>query len=92
MFAKNEAYLLLENEIFEGGSLYYICNSKSIKIYPNQHADLHRIFFTEDSLKIKKDLQAIFFEEFLDKKNYFVILHKLTKFHYQAAFASQFIQ
>ena len=28
-------------------------NSKSIKICPNQHADLHRIFFTGDPL-IKK--------------------------------------
>ena len=92
MFAKNEAYLLLENEIFEGSSLYYICNSISIKIYPNQDPDLHRIFCAEDSLKIKKGLQALFFQEFLDKKNYFVILHKLTKFHYQAAFASQVIQ
>ena len=36
--------------------------------------------------------QATFFVEFFDKKDYFVILHKLAKFHYQTAFTSQFIQ
>ena len=83
-------------EIFEASYLYYISNSKSIKICPNQHADLHRIFFTEDFLKIKKgpgtSFQATFFVEFFNKKNYFVILHKLAKFHYQTAFPSQVIQ
>ena len=57
VFAKNEAKLLLENEIFEASWLCWICNSKAIKICPNQHADLLRIFFTENSLKIKKDLE-----------------------------------
>ena len=36
-----------------------MCNSKAIKICPNQHADLHRILFTEDSLKIKKGLELV---------------------------------
>ena len=31
--------------------------SKVIKISPNQHADLLRFLFTEDSLKIKKGLE-----------------------------------
>ena len=33
-----------------------MCNSKAIKISPNQHAGLLRFFFTEDSLNIKKGL------------------------------------
>ena len=37
-------------------------------------------------------LQATFFIEFFDKKFYFVILHKLAKFHYQTVFTSQIIQ
>ena len=51
MFAKNEAQLILENEIFEASYLHSICNSKAIKICPNWHADLHRILFTGDFLK-----------------------------------------
>ena len=39
--------------------LYYICNSKTIKICPNQHADLLRFLFTEDSLKIKYGLELV---------------------------------
>ena len=31
-----------------------MCNSKAIKIDPNQHAGLLRFLFTEDSLKIQK--------------------------------------
>ena len=63
---------------------------------PNQHADLHRIYFTENSLKIKKgsgtSFQATFFIEFLDENFYFVILYKLAKFYYQTVFTSQVIQ
>ena len=33
--------------------------SKAIKIGPNQHADLLRFLFTEDSLKIKKGLELV---------------------------------
>ena len=36
-----------------------MCNSKAIKICPNQHADLLGILFTEDSLKIKKGLKVV---------------------------------
>ena len=36
-----------------------MCNSKDFEICPNQHADLLRIVFTEDSLKIKKDLGLV---------------------------------
>ena len=36
-----------------------------IKICSNQHADLLKFLFIEDSLKIKK---AVFFIEFFDKK------------------------
>ena len=38
---------------------YIRCNSKTIKICPNQHADLFRFLFKEDSLKIKKDLELV---------------------------------
>ena len=37
-----------------------MCNSKAIEINPNQHADLLRFLFTEDSLKIKKGLELVF--------------------------------
>ena len=30
-----------------------------MKICPNQHTDLLRLLFTEDSLKIKKDLELV---------------------------------
>ena len=60
-----------------------------MKTCPNQHGDL-RILFTEDSLKIKKgagtSFQTTVSMEFFDKKFYFVILHKLTKFHYQTVY------
>ena len=73
------------NEIFEVNYLYQICNSKAIEICSNQHADLLRSLFTEDSLKIKKGLELVsrphFSYNFYDKKLYFVILHKLAKFH-----------
>ena len=63
---------------------------------PSQHADFHRILFTEDSLKIKKgfgtSFQPTFLIDFFDKKIHFVILHKLAKFHYQIVFTSQVIQ
>ena len=72
-----------------------MCNSKAITICPNQHADLLRILFTEDSLKIKKGLELVstpnFSCDFLIRK-YFAILHKLAKFHYQTVFTSQVIQ
>ena len=49
-----------------------MCNSISIKICPNQHADLHRIFFRDDPLKIKKGLEPVsgpqFLQDFFDKK------------------------
>ena len=83
------------NGIFEASYLCWICNSKSIKFCPNQHVDLHRIFFTDDFLKIKKGLELASRRHFLLNfliKNYFVTLHKLAKFHYQTAFTSQVIQ
>ena len=46
-------------EIFEVSYLYWIYNSKAFKICPNQHADLLRIVFTKDSLKIKKGLGLV---------------------------------
>ena len=67
-----------------------MCNSKTIKICPNHHADLLRFLFKEDSLKIKKVLKLISSPHFtnkkkkkkkkkkIDKKFSFVILHKLT--------------
>ena len=50
---------LLEYEIFEAIYLYYICNSKAIKVSPNQHAGFLRLLFTEDSLNIKKGLGLV---------------------------------
>ena len=47
-------------------------NSKAIEICPNQHADLFRILFTENSWKIKKGLELAsrlhFSNNFLIKK------------------------
>ena len=42
-----------------------MCNNKAIKIYSNRNAGLLRIFFTEDSLKIKKGLELVFRSHFL---------------------------
>ena len=85
----------MTKEIFEASYLYLIYNTKSIKNYPNQQADLHRIFLTEVSLKIKKGLELVSRPHFSNNfliKNYFVILHKLARFLYQTAFISQVIQ
>ena len=54
-------------------------------------------FFTEDSLKFKNGLELVSRSHFslnvLIHKNFsFVILHKLTKLHYQIVFTSQVIQ
>ena len=72
-----------------------MCNSKVMEFCPNQHADLLTILFTEDSWKIRKGLELVsrphFAYTFLIKKNYFLILHKLAKFHYQTVFTSQVI-
>ena len=95
VFAKNYAQPLLENDIFEATCLYDICNSKNIKICQNHHAHLLRFLFTGDSFKLKElgtSFQAIFFIKFFDQNLSFVILHKLTKFHYQTVFTFQVIQ
>ena len=72
VFPKNSAQPQLENEIFEAIYLYYIFNSKAIKISPNQHAGLIRFLLTDDSLKIKKVLELVsrpnFSNNFLIKK------------------------
>ena len=69
-----------------------MCNSKTIKIYPNQHADPLRFLFTEDSLKFKKDLELVsrsqFRYNFLINFFVFAILHKPAKFCYQTVFTS----
>ena len=68
----------------------YINKSKTIEICPNQHADLLRFLFAECSLKIKKGFgrssQVTYLIEFFDIKCFFVILHKVAKFHYQTVF------
>ena len=73
-----------------------MCNSKTIEICPNQHANPLRFNFTDGSWKIKNgpptSFQATFFTEFFDKKLYFVMLNKVAKFHYQTLFTSQIIQ
>ena len=48
--------------------------------------------FLENQKEPGTSLQAIFLIEFFDKKIYFVILHKLAKFHYQPVFTSQVIK
>ena len=72
----------------------YVYNSKT-KVCPNQHAELIRLLFIEDSKNLKgpgTSFQVTFCIELYDKKFTFVILHKLVKFHYQTVFTSQFIQ
>ena len=73
MFTKDEAQPLLENKIYEASYYqnYQNLKGKTIKIYPTQHAGLLKFFFTEDSLKIKKDLGLVprpnYFYQFLVK-------------------------
>ena len=71
-----------------------MCIGKTIKICLNQCTDIIRFLFTEDYLKIKKDLELVSKPHFsfFDKKFSFVILHKLAQLHYQAVFTSQVIQ
>ena len=47
------------NDIFGGSYLHVICNSKAIKICPNQHAELLKFLFTDNSLKIEKELELV---------------------------------
>ena len=70
VFAKNSAQPPLENEIFK--VIYVItcnmlCNNKAIKISLNQHVDLFRFLFTEDSLKIEKGLELVSKQHFSQK-------------------------
>ena len=76
-------------------NLLIICNTKTMKICQNQHAHLLRLFFKEDSMKIKKGLELVsrlHFSYFFDKHSSFVILYKLIKFRYQTVFTFQVIQ
>ena len=54
------------------------------------------IFFTENSLKIKKGLELVskpyFSHKYFVKNFSLVMLHKLVKFHHQTVFTSQIIQ
>ena len=45
VFAKNQAQFLSEIGIFDVSYLSQICNSKAIKICPNQHASLLKFLF-----------------------------------------------
>ena len=56
LVCKELSTTLLENGIFEAIYYYQICNSKTIKISPNQHAGLLKFFFTEDPLKVQKSV------------------------------------
>ena len=63
--------------------------SKTIKIWPNRHTGLLRLFFTEGSLKIKKGLDLFpghFFQKNFGKNFSFVMLHKLAKFHHETVY------
>ena len=51
--------MLLENEILKTCYLYDICYSQDIKVCLNQHQDLLRILFTNDSLKIINGLKQV---------------------------------
>ena len=95
VFAKNYAQPLLKKKVFKASYSYYIYNSKTIKICLDQHPDLFRFSFTEDSLKIKKGLELVFKPHFTLNfliKRVFLIPHKLTKFHYHTVFTFQGIQ
>ena len=74
----------LENKIYEVSYLYQICKSKTIKVCPNQHADLLRFLFTYDSSRIEKGVELVsrlqFSNKFLMKLFSYVKLHKLAKF------------
>ena len=63
------------------------------RIYQSQHVDFFKLFFTEDSLKIKKApgtrVQGTFFKDFFDVFFSF-ILHKLA-FHCQIVLTFQVI-
>ena len=72
-FITNYVKSLLENKIFQT-RLYRICTSKTIKKYQNQHVDFLRLFFTENSLKIKWDLDVDFFDKIFS----IIILQKQT--------------
>ena len=61
---KEKHNLYWKNKTFETTYVYQICISKTIKICPNQHTDLLRFLFTEDSLGIKKGLELVFRQHF----------------------------
>ena len=42
-----------------------MCNGKAIEFCPNHYVDLIRIFFTDDSLKIKNGLELVSRPHFL---------------------------
>ena len=52
--------------------------SKALKICPNWHADLHRILFTENSLKIKKGLELVSMPQFSSKNLHFLVDQSMT--------------
>ena len=87
---KKWAQIRFENKSFQTSYLWKICTSKTIKIWPNQHADLLRLLFTENSSKIKIDpedqFQGTSFIGFFNEQFCFLILNKRAKFHYQTEF------
>ena len=70
--------------------LHWICNRKAIKISPNQHAGLLNSFLHSIFWKYTKGLDLVsrpqFSQNFFNEKFFFVILHKLAKFHYQTVY------
>ena len=69
-----------------------MCNSKTMKGYSHQHADLFacRGFF-ENQKGSGASSQATCFVDFFNKSFSFVRLQKLAKFRFQTVFTSQVI-
>ena len=69
-----------------------MCNSKTMKGYSNQYADLFacRGFF-ENRKGSGASSQATYFVDFFNKSFSFVRLQKLAKFRSQTVFTSQVI-
>ena len=59
--------------------------------HTHTHTHTHYIYYSTPFYGGFFENYIEFFMEFFDKKIYFVMLHKLAKFHYQTVFSSQVI-
>ena len=86
----------MENEVFEASYQYLICFSKTIKILSKSvrrplQIPFYREFF-ENQKAPGTSFKTIFFIEAFHKFLFYIILHKLAKFHHQTVLTSQVIQ